>query len=351
MKSYDIVDWGQPLQARTRDTPAPQGTQVVMAITHCGVCHTDLHIRDGYYDLGAGKRLTLAERGYGLPITLGHEPVGIVSAVGDQVRDVEVGQRCLINPWIGCGSCRMCLADRDNLCPNMRSVGMGAWGGFATHLLLPSPKYLVDIEGLSPAKAAPLACSGLTTYSAIKKLLPIDSADWIAVIGCGGLGLMALAVLRGIGHDRVVACDIDETKLAAARRTGVAATCNLRNDGVAQLGEITGGALYGMLDFVGSAQTFALAAPALRKGGRFVLCGLFGGAANVSTAVIAIRELSILGSVVGNTSDLAELVDLVKHGKIELPDVECRPLEALNASLEDLAAGRIVGRVVLEVDL
>ena len=350
MRSHDLLGWGAPLQPRTRDTPVPQGTQVLMAITHCGVCHTDLHIRDGYYDLGAGKKLTLAERGYGLPITLGHEPVGIVAAVGEQVRGVEVGQRCLINPWIGCGSCRMCLADRDNLCQKMRSVGMGIWGGFATHLLLPSPKYLVDIEGLNPAKAAPLACSGLTTYSAIKKLLPIDPADWIAVIGCGGLGLMALAVLRGIGHDHVVACDIDETKLEAARNAGVAATCNVRDDAVAQLAGITGGALYGMLDFVGSAQTFALAAPALRKGGRFVLCGLFGGAATVSTAVIAIREIAILGSVVGNTTDLVELVDLVKHGRIELPDIECRPLEKANASLEDLAAGRIVGRVVLEVD-
>ena len=139
--------------------------------------------------------------------------------------------------------------------------------------------------------------------------------------------------------------------LRQQERTGVAATCNLRDDGVAQLGNITGGALYGMLDFVGSAQTFALAAPALRKGGRFVLCGLFGGAANVSPALIAIREISILGSVVGNTSDLVELVDLVKHGRIALPEVECRPLEMVNASLEDLAAGRIVGRVVLEVDI
>jgi D-arabinose 1-dehydrogenase-like Zn-dependent alcohol dehydrogenase len=348
MRSYEIVDWAQPLQLRVRDTPTPHGTQVLMAITHCGVCHTDLHIRDGYYDLGGGKKLTLAERGYGLPITLGHEPVGIVAAVGDQVRDVEVGQRRLINPWIGCGCCRMCLAGRDNLCPNMRSVGMGVWGGFATHLLLPSPKYLVDIEGLSAASAAPLACSGLTTYSAIRKLLPIDPLDWIAVIGCGGLGLMALAVLRGLGHERVVACDIDETKLAAARKTGVAAACNLRDDGLARLAEIAAGALYGMLDFVGSAQTFALAAPALRKGGRYVLCGLFGGAATVSTAVIAIRELSILGSVVGNTSDLVELVDLVRRGRIALPEVECRPLAAVNASLDDLAAGRVVGRVVLE---
>jgi len=159
---------------------------------------------------------------------------------------------------------------------------------------------------------------------------------------------MALAVLRGLGHQRVIACDIDETKLAAARRTDVAATCNLRNDGIAQLNAISG-ALYGMLDFVGSTETFALAAPALRKGGRFVLCGLFGGAANVSPALIAIRELSILGSVVGNTADLAELVEMVKQGRIEVPEVECRPLETVNASLEDLAAGRVVGRVVLEV--
>src|SRR5689334_5020568 len=100
MKSHDIVNWGQPLRARERETPTPHGTQVLMTLTHCGVCHTDLHIRDGYYDLGAGKKLTLAERGYGLPITPGHEPVGIVAAVGGQVRDVEVGQRCLINPWI-----------------------------------------------------------------------------------------------------------------------------------------------------------------------------------------------------------------------------------------------------------
>lgn len=196
MRSYDVVDWGKPLQACERDTPVPKGTEVLLKLTHCGVCHTNVHVRDGYYELGGGKKLSLADRGFGLPITLGHEPVGVVAAVGDGAEGIQVGKRYLINPWIGCGTCRMCVADKDNLCETMRPLGMGRWGGFGTHLLIRDPKYLVNVDGLRPDQAAPLACSGLTTYSAIKKLLPIDLADWVAVIGCGGLGLMAIAVGR-----------------------------------------------------------------------------------------------------------------------------------------------------------
>lgn len=350
MKSYDVVDWGKPLQARMRETPTPQGTEVLLRLTHCGVCHTDVHVRDGYYDLGGGKKLSLADRGFALPLTLGHEPVGQVEAVGDAVRDIAVGKRYLVNPWIGCGSCPMCAADKDNLCQTMRPLGMGAWGGFGTHLLIRHPKYLVDIEGLKPDQAAPLACSGLTTYSAIKKLFPIDAADWVAVIGCGGLGLMALAVLRGLAHDRVVACDIDDVKLAAARASGASETCNLKTEGLKHLLSVTGGAVYGMLDFVGSAETVALAVPALRKGGRFVVSGLMGGTASVPIPVLALREISIIGSAVGNTPDLVDLVAMVKRGEIQVPEVERRPLSMVDKSLEDLAAGRIVGRVVLEIN-
>jgi len=350
MKSYDVIDWGKPLQARVRETPAPKGTEVLLRLTHCGVCHTDVHVRDGYYDLGGGKKLSLADRGLTVPLTPGHEPVGDVAAAGDAVRDIVVGKRYLINPWIGCGSCSMCAANRDNLCQMMRPLGMGAWGGFGTHLLVRHPKYLVDIEGLRPDQAAPLACSGLTTYSAIKKLQPIDTADWIAVIGCGGLGLMALAVLRGLGHDRVVACDIDDGKLAAARASGIPATCNLKSEGVKHLLSVTGGPVYAMLDFVGSAETVALAVPALRKGGRFVVSGLMGGTASIPIPVVALREIAIMGSAVGNTPDLVELVALVKRGSIRLPKVQRRPLSMADKSLEDLAAGRIVGRVVLEMN-
>ncbi len=349
MKSYDVTEWGRPLQARLRDTPAPKGKEVLLKLTHCGVCHTDVHVREGHYDLGGGRKLVLADRGFALPITPGHEPVGVVAALGEAAQGVRVGERYLINPWIGCGNCRMCAAGLDNLCQTMRPVGMGSQGGFATHLLIPDPKYLVNIDGLRPEQAAPLACSGLTTYSAIKKLSPIDPSEWVAVIGCGGLGLMALALLRGLGHERVIACDIDDVKLAAARERGAAQTCNLNSGGLKQLIGIAGGPLYGMLDFVGSAATVALAVPALRKGGRFVVSGLFGGAASVPVAVLALREIAILGSAVGTTSDLVELVDLVKQGRVQIPEVQCRPLAMAEQSLAELAAGRIIGRVVLEI--
>ncbi len=350
MKSYDVRSWGQPLQMRLRETPVPRGTEVVLRLTHCGVCHTDIHVRDGYYDLGGGKKISLGERGVALPVTLGHEPVGVVTAIGEAARGVAQGHTFLINPWIGCGSCGVCLAGLDNLCAAMRPLGMGAQGGFATHVLIPHPRYLVNIDGLKPEQAAPLACSGLTTYSAVKKLLPIDPDEWIAMIGCGGLGLMAIAVLHGFGHERVIACDIDDIKLGAAQSGGAAQTCNLETGGIKRLTEIAGGALYGMLDFVGAPGTTALAAPALRKGGRYVVCGLFGGSASLPIPVLAMRELSILGSIVGNTRDLIDLVGLVKQGRVRLPEVQTRPLAMAEQSLADLAARKVIGRIVLEIE-
>ena len=352
MKSYDVAEWGRPLQARLRDTPVPTGNEVLLKLTHCGVCHTDVHVREGYFDLGGGIKLSLADRGIKPPVTLGHEPVGVVAAFGNKVQGVQVGQTYLINPWIGCGICRMCAAGLDNLCQTMRSVGFGSQGGFATHLLIRDPKFLVNIDGLRPEQAAPLACSGLTTYSAIKKLLPIEPSEWVAVIGCGGLGLMAIAVLRGLGHERVIACDIYDHKLDAAREHGAAATCNIKSDGVTRLIEIAGGQIYGILDFVGSPTTASLAAPTLRKGGRYVVSGLFGGAATVPIPVLAMREIAYFGSFVGNTSDLidlVDLVDLVKQGRVRLPEVQSRPLAMAEQSLTELAAGKIIGRVVLEI--
>jgi len=349
MKSYDVVDWGSPLQVRVRETPVPKGREVLMRLTHCGVCHSDLHVRDGYFDMGGGRKLAFADRGLKPPLTLGHEPLGEVAAVGPAVTEVRPGETYLVNPWIGCGSCRMCAAGNDNLCHNMRTLGVAAPGGFATHMLVPDPKYLVDCGGLEPARAAPLACSGVTTYSAAKKLQPIDSEDWVAVIGCGGVGLMAQSVLRGLGHERIIACDIDDAKLAAARELGTKDTCNLKSEGPKRLTQIAGGPLYGILDFVGAPTTVSIGPLVLRKGGRLVLCGLIGGELSLSLPNFGLREIAILGSFVGTTRDLVELVGLVKKGRIHLPEVERRPLDEAERSLHDLAHGNVVGRIVLEM--
>jgi D-arabinose 1-dehydrogenase-like Zn-dependent alcohol dehydrogenase len=348
MKSYDVTEWGKPLQMRVHETPAPKGREVLLRLTHCGVCHSDVHVRDGYFDMGGGRKLSLADRGLKLPVTLGHEPLGVVAAVGEAVTGVKLGGSYLVNPWIGCGTCRMCAANNDNLCANMRALGIAAPGGFATHVLVRDPRYLIDASGIDAARAAPLTCSGVTTFCAVKKLQPLDPEDWVAVLGCGGLGLMALAVLLGLGHRKIIACDIDDAKLAVARQRGAGQTCNLKTEGLKRLAEIAPGGMYGMLDFVGVPQTVALAVPAMRKGGRFVLCGLIGGEASLPIPAFGMREIAILGSAVGNTRDIVELVALVRAGRIVPPEVERRPLAAAESALADLAAGRVKGRIVLE---
>jgi D-arabinose 1-dehydrogenase-like Zn-dependent alcohol dehydrogenase len=348
MHSYDVAEWGQPLQKRLRETPQPGPDEVLVRLTHCGVCHSDVHIREGWFDLGSGNKMKLSDRGTQLPLTLGHEPIGIVQAAGARVTGVDVGRRYLVNPWIGCGQCWACKADHDNLCNSMRALGMGAHGGFSTHLLVPHSRYLVDAEGLDPATTAVLACSGVTAYSAVQKFGKLADDDWVAVLGCGGVGLMALSVLAAMGHKRVIACDIDDTKLQAAAKVGASATLNLKTTpGPAELLQISGIGLAHMVDFVGAPATSQLALPALRKGGQMVVVGLFGGALPVPLPALAMREVSLRGSAVGNTAQIRELVQLVREGKLELPAVQVRPLAQAEQSLRDLEAGRIIGRVVL----
>ena len=254
MLSYDVVEWGKPLEKIERQTPRPNGTEVLVRLKYCGVCHSDVHIRDGYFDLGGGKRLHMSERGMQPPVTLGHEPFGTIIAAGPDAGDVPVGADRLIYPWTGCGQCARCQEGLDNYCMAPSMIGIQRPGGYADHLLVPHPRYLIDASGIDPVWAATLSCSGLSTYSAVSKLSPIPRDEWVVVIGAGGLGLSAIGMLRALGHERIVAVDIDDAKLAAAIDAGAAVTLNSR-EGQARLKQVTGGALYGAVDFVGSAET------------------------------------------------------------------------------------------------
>ena len=347
MKSYDITEWGKPLQLAVRETPKPDKQEVLMRLTYCGVCHSDVHIRQGYFDMGGGVKNNLGDR-LKLPVVLGHEPIGVVAAVGADVTGVRVGETYLVNPWIGCGKCAACLKGQDNLCNLMAAMGMARPGGFATHLMVPHARYLVDVQGIAPAQAAVLACSGVTAYSAAEKIGPPEAGQWVAVLGCGGLGLIAIAILKALGHQHIIACDIDDAKLASASAAGVQHVLNLKTGGAAQLLALSNGGLRGMLDFVGAPATSALALPALQKGGRFVSVGLFGGAATVPLVALAMREISLMGSAVGSTAQIRELVALVQSGKLKLPAVQVRPLAQAEQSLQDLEAGRVTGRIVLD---
>jgi D-arabinose 1-dehydrogenase-like Zn-dependent alcohol dehydrogenase len=357
MISYQVVEHGKPLQRTVLETPEPKGTEVLVRVTRSGVCHSDLHIWDGYFELGSGKRFYVKDRGCVPPFTLGHEPLGIVEALGPGVaktdKKIRVGQKRLVYPWIGCGKCAVCKAGQDNYCVSgSRFLGVNRAGAYATHLLVPHPKYLIDSGGIDDSFAATLACSAITAYSAIGKLPELGKKDWVAVLGCGGLGLIGISVLRAKGVRNIIGCDIDDAKLAAAAKAGAAKTLNTRApDAVAQLQALAGGNLAGAIDFVGMPATAALGTGALRKGGRYVLCGLFGGEFVHPLPPIAQRAIGIIGSYVGNLQERKEVVALAKKKKLKPTPVETRPATETNASLEDLKAGRIVGRVVLDFEI
>ncbi|HEU0258126.1 MAG TPA: alcohol dehydrogenase [Burkholderiales bacterium] len=347
MLSWQIIEHGKPLQRILSDTPKPQGSEVLVRITRAGVCHSDVHIWEGYFDLGGGKRFYVKERGCVPPFILGHEPFGVIEALGPRARGVRVGQKKIVYPWIGCGKCAVCRAGQDNYCVSgIRFLGVSRPGAYSTHLLVPDAKYLVDPAGIDEAFAATLACSGLTAYSAAAKLPQLWPQERVAVLGCGGLGLIGISVLRAKGVKHVVACDIDDAKLAAAARLGAKTTLNTKNPDATR--ELLG--IAAAIDFVGSPVTAALGIGALRKGGRYIICGLYGGELVHPLPPIAQRAIGIVGSYVGSLQELKEVVSLAKRRKIRPAPVELRPADEAARALDDLKAGRVLGRIVLDFE-
>ena len=220
MRCYGVTHHGQPLELVERPLPQPQGTEVLLKVSAAGVCHTDLHLWEGHYDLGGGKKLTLAERGIKPPLTLSHEIVGEVVGAGEAAGAVAPGRTVLVHPWIGCGECAACRRGEENICIKPQSLGVVRPGGFAEYVIVPHPRYLVDIDGLDAAEAAPLACAGVTTYSALKKLGARIETDPVVVIGAGGLGLMAIEVLKALGGKGAIVVDNDPRNPEASLGSG-----------------------------------------------------------------------------------------------------------------------------------
>ncbi|HEY6578919.1 MAG TPA: alcohol dehydrogenase [Rhizomicrobium sp.] len=348
MLSQSMIAFGAPLQTIEAPTPTPQGSEVLLKVHHVGVCHSDVHIHDGYFDLGAGKKLSLGS--ITLPHIMGHEIEGEAVAAGPVAQGVQIGKRYAVFPWIGCGECAACLRGQENLCVRPRQLGCspGVAGGYATHVLVPHSKYLLDYGNISPSLAAACMCSGLTAFGAMNKVGRLHEGEQIIVIGCGGVGLMGVRFARALTGKTPLAADIDETRLAAAREAGAAATYNTRDGAAAKkLMADTKGGVFAAVDFVGSEGSFAFANSIVRKGGKIVIVGLFGGAMSMPLPMFPLRALTITGSYVGSLAEAEEMMRLVRAGKIEPIPVETRPLSEAGRTLDDLRQGRITGRVVL----
>jgi D-arabinose 1-dehydrogenase-like Zn-dependent alcohol dehydrogenase len=348
MHSEAITEFGKPLKRVEVETPAPKGAEVLVKVTNCGVCHSDVHIHDGYFDLGGGNKLPLAAMK--LPHTLGHEIEGEVIAVGPDAKGVKVGQRYAVFPWIGCGECPACLRNEENYCGRPRNLGCssGIGGGYASHVLVPHPKYLLDYGKTPSSLAATYMCSGLTAFGAMKKVGKLGPEDEVLVLGCGGVGMMGVQFAKALFGKGPLAADIDEGRLEAARKAGAKKTYNTKSpDAIKQIQADTKGGAFAVVDFVGSEATFQFANGVVRRGGKIVIVGLFGGGMAMPIPMFPMRALTIQGSFVGSLPETEEMMAMVRDGKIDPIPVETRKLDQANATLDDLRQGRITGRVVL----
>lgn len=354
MRAWAVVENGQPLKEIELPTPEPKGTEVLLEVTHCGVCHSDLHIWEGYYDVGGGQKMSLKDRGVVLPLAMGHEIVGRVTKLGPDATGVKVGDLRIVFPWLGCGTCETCLAEEDNMCVKAaRSLGVFQNGGYGTHVVAPHSRHLVDPGTLDPAVAATYACSGITVYSAIKKIMPIAAHEPVVLVGAGGLGLNAIAVLRALKHQNIISVDISAEKREAALKAGATKVVDGSGDGAAvtqRIIDAAGGMVPAVIDLVNGTATARFAFGALNKGGKLVQVGLFGGELMLPLPIMAMRALTVRGSYVGNPKELRELVALAQAGSLEALPVATVPQSDANAALMRLRDGKVTGRLVLKAE-
>jgi propanol-preferring alcohol dehydrogenase len=346
MQAVRLIEWESDPVLTEIPVPEPRGEEVLVEVAAAGLCRTDLHVMSS--PPGAFP--------YTLPFTLGHESAGRVAALGPEASGVEVGDPVVVYSRWGCGTCWQCANGRDNACVRTQSGphggGLGRDGGLAEFLLVPSARYLVPAPGLDPVRAAPLTDAALTPYHAVKLSLPqLHRQSTAVVLGVGGLGHMAVQVLKAITPARIVAVDLRAAALEMARAAG--ADLTLPADGLTAediRSETDPDGVAVVLDFVGSNATLALAAGSVAQGGDVTFVGRAGGELRVAPGLLP-YETTVRMPTWGTIADLAEVVDLAAAGKIR-SEAEVYPLGDAVRAYGKLRQGEVLGRaVVVPTDL
>ncbi|MBT6083652.1 MAG: alcohol dehydrogenase catalytic domain-containing protein [Nitrosopumilus sp.] len=348
MKSARILGPNEPLAVSESETPKPEGDQVLVKVNSVGVCHSDLHLWEGGYDLGDGQFMKVTDRGVKYPVTPGHEIVGTVEDIGNNVSGITKGDQVLVFPWIGCGECPACKVKNENLCDAPKSMGVFQDGGYSDYALIPSFKYLAKLDGVDPDAATSLACSGLTAYTAIKKANQ-NSPEFLVIVGAGGLGLMGVQIAKAITKAKIICVDLDDQKLDIAKEMGAHYTINSKDSETSQkiMSICNDKGADSVVDFVNAPPTVKLGFAILRKRGNLVLVGLFGGSLELSLVTIPLKSLTIQGAYTGNYDDMVELLALARKGILNPVISKRYALDDANTALEDLKARKILGRAVI----
>jgi propanol-preferring alcohol dehydrogenase len=349
MKSAKIIEINKPLQIQENKTPKPKGSQVLVKVQSSGVCHSDIHLWEGGYEGPQGQFLKTTDRGVKYPLTPGHEIAGVIDSLGEQTEGFAKNEKVLVFPWIGEGLCPACRTGEENLCDKPRSLGIYNDGGYADYVLVPSYKYLVKLgDEIDTDTSAPLSCSALTAYGAVKNgnLTPNDN---VVIVGTGGLGLMAIQLAKAITGSRIIALDRDNNKLKAAKENGADNIINSQKEdpvkAVMELTEKMGADA--VIDFVNASSTVETDINFLRRRAKLVLVGLFGGELKLNLITMPTRSYKLIGSYTGSMNDLIELVSLAKRGIIKPIISNKFRLDEATKALRMLKDGKILGRGVI----
>jgi alcohol dehydrogenase, propanol-preferring len=336
MKAAVVHAFGQPLAIEEVPLPTPGPGQILVRIVASGVCHTDLHAADGDWPIKPT-----------LPFIPGHEGAGTVVALGSGVTALKEGDRVGI-PWLhrACGVCEHCLTGWETLCAEQLNTGYSVNGGFAEYALAPAAFVGRLPESLDFVSVAPILCAGVTTYKGLKET-DTKPGDWVVISGIGGLGHVAVQYATAMGL-HVVAVDVDDAKLALAKRLGAEVTVNAAtSDAAGEVQRAIGGA-HAVLITAVSVKAFQQAIGMLRRGGTCVLNGLPPGEFPTPIFDVVLKRLTIRGSIVGTRKDLQEALQFAAEGKVKAT-TETQPLEAINDVFARLRKGAVQGRVVLAV--
>lgn len=349
MKGQAVTSYRKPLEEITVDLPAPRGGEALVRVTGCGVCHSDIHIHDGKFDMGKDAPAVELPDAL-LPLIMGHEIEGVVEALGPDAATrnphVKVGDRVAVFPWIGCQECAACKRGEQHLCANNQGLGTRIHGGYATHCHVPIAEALLPCGNLPPGAGGVAMCSGLTGYSAYKKLEGIEPGAAILLVGLGGVGLSGLAAAVALHDGPIIAADVSEAARKVALERGATEAVD-PSDPKALEALVARGDVAGAIDFVGAPATLGFSIGAIRRGGKVFVVGLYGGAIPLPIPSLPFKAMVLGGSYVGSLDEARELMAYMREGKIAPPMMKERPLDQANATLDDLRGGKIVGRVVL----
>ena len=336
MKAAVLTEIGKPVTIQDVAKPSPAAGQVLIRVEACGVCHSDVHLADGDWDLLRPITKT--------PLILGHEAAGVVAELGEGVTGSRVGDRVGV-PWLhwSCGECEFCLEGRETLCIKQKVTGCMVDGGFAEYMLAPATHASPLPSSLSAAEAAPLLCAGLTVYKAMKAS-GVRPGQRIAVFGAGGLGHLAIQIARAMGA-HAGAVDVSDDKLEFAKSQGAEWTINSTTEQVHKKCRQMGGMHVAMVT-AAHPSAYETALRCLRRGGTLAVVGMANEPFKVSALSLVSGETRIVASAVGTREDLRELFAMVEKYPIRCT-IETRPLDQVTQVFEELKRGQVRGRVVL----